>query len=258
MVEAAFGAAGARVVLEECLVGPELSYFVIANGESYVACGSAQDHKRLLDGDRGPNTGGMGAFAPSVLLTAPVRETIERTIVRPVLSGLASEGTAFVGFLYCGLMLTADGPKVIEFNCRFGDPEAQVVLPLLDVPLAPVLLAAATNTRLPATLSFSRDVAVGVVMASRGYPSKFDVGHAIRGLDEVARAFPDVAVRHAGVAAKDGRLVTNGGRVLTVVARAADYGTAIDRAYAAVERISFEGAQYRSDIGARARQRGAP
>jgi phosphoribosylamine--glycine ligase len=256
MIDAAFGAAGARVVLEECLAGPELSYFVIANGESYVACGSAQDHKRLLDGDRGPNTGGMGAFAPSVLLTPELRATIERTIVRPVLAGLAADGAPFVGFLYCGLMLTADGPKVIEFNCRFGDPEAQVVLPLLETPLAPVLLAAATDGRLPQSLSFTQDVAVGVVLASRGYPGRLDLGHVIRGLDEATKATPGVSIRFAGVGAKGGELVTSGGRVLTVVGRAADYQSAIDRAYQAVSRISFEGAQWRADIGARAPTRG--
>ena len=147
MVDGAFGAAGARVVLEECLVGPELSYFVIAAGEHFVACGTAQDHKRLLDGDRGPNTGGMGAFSPSVLVDDALRTRIEREIVRPVLGGMAAEGTPFTGFLYCGLMLTAAGPKVIEFNCRFGDPEAQVVLPLLDEPLGPVLARAAAGQR---------------------------------------------------------------------------------------------------------------
>jgi phosphoribosylamine--glycine ligase len=199
----------------------------------------------------------MGAFAPSVLLTPSVREAIERTIVRPVLAGLAMEGAPFIGFLYCGLMLTADGPKVIEFNCRFGDPEAQVVLPLLEGPLAPVLYAAATNGRLPPALTFGRDVAVGVVLASRGYPGPLDLGHAIHGLDDVSRSCPGVAVRFAGVAGKDGALVTSGGRVLTLVACAADYDVAIHRAYDAVERISFAGAQYRSDIGARALPRGA-
>lgn len=252
MVEGVFGAAGARVVLEEHLNGPELSYFVIANGERYVACGSAQDHKRLLDGDLGPNTGGMGAFAPSVLLTDRLRDDIERTVVQPVLRGLAAEGVPFVGFLYCGLMLTAAGPKVIEFNCRFGDPEAQVVLPLLDEPLAPLLLAAATGAALPSSLRFRRDTAVGVVLASGGYPGTLDLGHPISGLDQVRASCPDVSIRFAGVAERDGTLVTSGGRVLTVVGRAPDYRTAIDRAYDAACRIQFHGRQLRSDIGARA------
>lgn len=253
MVDGAFGAAGARVVLEECLTGPELSYFVIAAGERYVACGSAQDHKRLLDGDRGPNTGGMGAFSPSVLLTPALAARIEREVVRPVLHGMASEGVPFTGFLYCGLILTADGPKVIEFNCRFGDPEAQVVLPLVDEPLAPVLAAAAAGGELPAALRFSHDVAVGVVLAAGGYPGTLDTGRPITGLDEARAHAPSIALRFAGVAARDGGLVVNGGRVLTVVCRAPDYATAIDAAYAAAAHVQFTGKQQRSDIGARAR-----
>ena len=252
MVDQAFGAAGARVVLEECLVGPELSYFVIAAGEHYVACGTAQDHKRLRDGDEGPNTGGMGAFSPSVLVDEALRARVEREVVRPVLAGMAAEGTPFTGFLYCGLMLTAAGPKVIEFNCRFGDPEAQVVLPLLDEPLGPLLARAAAGTSLPASLRFSGDAAVGVVLASGGYPGPLDTGHLIDGLDRVAAECPDVAVRFAGVSARDGALVASGGRVLTVVGRAPAYADAVAAAYDAVRRIHFHGMQYRTDIGARA------
>ena len=193
MVDAAFGAAGSRLVLEECLVGDELSYFVIADGERFVACGSAQDHKRLLDGDAGPNTGGMGAFAPSVLVTEALAAQIEREIVQPVLTAMTAAGTPFRGFLYCGLMLTADGPKVIEFNCRFGDPEAQVVLPLLDEPLSALLLAASTGQPLPARARFSTDVAAGVVLASAGYPGDFSRGHPIGGLERVAAECPGAA-----------------------------------------------------------------
>jgi phosphoribosylamine--glycine ligase len=252
MIDGAFGAAGSRVVLEECLSGPELSYFVIAAGEHYVACGSAQDHKRLLDGDKGPNTGGMGAFSPSVLVTAELAARIEREVVRPVLRGMAVEGMPFTGFLYCGLMLTPDGPKVIEFNCRFGDPEAQVVLPLLAEPLAPILARAATGQPLPAALRFSGQVAVGVVLASGGYPGTLDTGHEIHGLDLVDRECPEVSLRYAGVSARDTALVASGGRVLTVVARATTYAAAISAAYDAVGRIQFQGMQYRTDIGARA------
>ncbi|MBL8136490.1 MAG: phosphoribosylamine--glycine ligase [Acidobacteria bacterium] len=252
MVEGGFGAAGARVVLEECLVGPELSYFVIAAGEHFVACGTAQDHKRLLDGDEGPNTGGMGAFSPSVLVDDLLRERIEREIVGPVLRGMAAEGAPFTGFLYCGLMLTAEGPKVIEFNCRFGDPEAQVVLPLLDEPLAPVLALAAAGSPLPAALRFSGDTAVGVVVAAGGYPGSLDTGHPIEGLDRVRAECPAVDVRFAGVAERDGALVVSGGRVLTLVSRAPRYGAAIAAAYDAVRRIHFHGMQFRTDIGARA------
>jgi len=252
MVDGAFGAAGSRVVLEECLVGPEVSYFVIASGEAFVACGTAQDHKRLLDGDRGPNTGGMGAFSPSVLVDAALAARIEREIVQPVLSGMAAEGTPFTGFLYCGLMLTADGPKVIEFNCRFGDPEAQVVLPLLAEPLGPVLFQAATSGPLPAALAFSADTAVGVVLAAGGYPGVLDTGHVIHGLEQVAARCPGVAVRFAGVAAREDALVVSGGRVLTVVGRAPRYSAAIAAAYDAVTQLRFDGMQYRTDIGARA------
>lgn len=253
MVDGAFGAAGARVVLEECLTGPELSYFVIAAGEKFVACGSAQDHKRLLDGDCGPNTGGMGAFSPSVLITPELATRIEQDVVRPVLTGMANEGVPFTGFLYCGLILTPDGPKVIEFNCRFGDPEAQVVLPLVDEPLAPVLAAAAAGCDLPASLRFSSDVAVGVVMAAGGYPGPLETGHPIAGLEQARAHAPSIALRFAGVATRDGALVVNGGRVLTVVCRAADFPTAIDTAYAAASHVHFTGEQHRTDIGARAR-----
>jgi phosphoribosylamine--glycine ligase len=252
MVDSVFGSAGARVVLEECLVGDELSYFVIADGERFVGCGSAQDHKRLLDGDRGPNTGGMGAFAPSVLATAVVTEQIDREVVRPVLSAMAGATTPFRGFLYCGLMLTRDGPKVIEFNCRFGDPEAQVVLPLLDEPLSALLLAASTGAPLPVRARFSRDVAVAVVLASGGYPNESSLGHPITGLDQVAAECPNADVRFAGVAERDGTLVTSGGRVLTVIGRAPSYKAAIDVAYDAARRVSFHGVQYRTDIGRRA------
>lgn len=252
MVDGVFGAAGARVVLEECLQGPELSYFVIASGTRYVACGSAQDHKRLLDGDRGPNTGGMGAFSPSVLLTPTLARRIEREVVQPVLHGLAAEGTPFTGFLYCGLMLTAAGPKVIEFNCRFGDPEAQVVLPLLDEPLAPLLARAAAGQPLPSALRFRDEVAVGVVVAAGGYPGPLDTGHAIGGLDRVAAECPGVSLRYAGVAGTTDALTVSGGRVLTVVGQAPDYAAAMRAAYAGVARVHFPGRQYRSDIGARA------
>ncbi|MEZ5418998.1 MAG: phosphoribosylamine--glycine ligase [Vicinamibacterales bacterium] len=255
MVDGAFGAAGARLVLEECLQGPELSYFVIASGTRYVACGSAQDHKRLLDGDRGPNTGGMGAFSPSVLVTPDLAARIEREVVEPVLGGMAAEGLPFTGFLYCGLMLTADGPKVIEFNCRFGDPEAQVVLPLLDEPLAPVLAAAAAGRDLPKTLRFSSDVAVGVVLAAGGYPGTPRTGPVIEGLDAVRAECPSAALRFAGVTAVDGQLAVAGGRVLTVVGRAAGYAEAIEAAYTAAQHVRFEGRQLRTDIGTRALSR---
>ena len=194
----------------------------------------------------------MGAFAPSVLMTETLAARIEREIVRPMLAAMTAAGTPFRGFLYCGLMLTAAGPKVIEFNCRFGDPEAQVVLPLLDEPLSALLWAASTGAALPERARFSSDVAAGVVLASAGYPGDFARGHAIGGLDRVSAECPAAQVRFAGVAARDGALVTAGGRVLTVVGRAATYRAAIDAAYDAASRLSFEGMQLRTDIGQRA------
>ena len=253
MVHRAFGDAGGRVVLEELLTGPEVSFFVIADGEDFVPLLSAQDHKRIFDDDRGPNTGGMGAFSPSPLMTPALQDRVIREIVRPVLRGMASEGNPFRGFLYCGLMITAAGPKVIEFNVRFGDPECQVVMPLLDTPLASLLLAASEGKlsgvgRRESGVGASR-VAVGVVLAAGGYPAEPRTGDVIRGLDQVP---DDVLVFHAGVKEKDGQLVTSGGRVMTVVARADDFQSAIDRAYAAANLIKFDGMQYRRDIGRKA------
>jgi phosphoribosylamine--glycine ligase len=253
MVDKAFGAAGASVVLEELLSGPELSFFVVANGESYVPLLTAQDHKRIFDNDQGPNTGGMGAFSPSPLMNSLLQAQIKREIVEPVLKGMVAEGNPFRGFLYCGLMLTADGPKVIEFNVRFGDPEAQVVLPLLDISLSELLLrsAEAKASALQASLQAS-GVAVGIVLAAYGYPGDVRTGDVIHGLDDVARDCPDVAIRFAGVKAHGDELVTAGGRVLTVVARAPAFNVAIARAYEAASKIRFDGMQYRKDIGRKA------
>jgi phosphoribosylamine--glycine ligase len=252
MVDRSFGDAGARVVLEEMLTGPEVSFFVVADGEDYVPLLSAQDHKRIFDNDEGPNTGGMGAFSPSPLMTPVLQERVEREIVRPVLSGMAAEGTPFRGFLYCGLMLTPDGPKVIEFNVRFGDPEAQVVMPLVDTPLAPVLLAAAKGELRLKPEATPSGVAVGVVLAAHGYPGEVRSGDVITGLDDVKRDCPDVAVFHAGVKQRGADLVTAGGRVLTVVATAESFEIAIARAYEAASKIHFDGMQFRRDIGQKA------
>ncbi len=251
MTERRFGDAGARLVIEECLTGPEVSFFVLSDGRRALPIGTAQDHKRIFDGDEGPNTGGMGAFAPSPLVDAALSARIMREVVDPVIGGMADEGRPFAGFLYAGLMLTDGGPKVIEFNVRLGDPEAQVILPLVDGPLAPLLLAAATGDLATLACSRSDDRLVGVVIASRGYPESADAGRPIEGLDEAA-ALPGVAVWHAGTAVRDGAIVTAGGRVLTVTGRAGDFETAIARAYAGVSRIRFDGMQYRHDIGRKA------
>jgi phosphoribosylamine--glycine ligase len=246
-----FGAAGDTVVIEECLSGPEVSFFVISDGERAVPIGSAQDHKRIFDDDRGPNTGGMGAFAPSPLCDAALSATVMREIVDPVIAGMANEGVPFRGFLYVGLMLTASGPKVIEFNVRLGDPETQVILPLIDEPLAPILLAAAEGHLGKTTCRPGADRVVGIVLASRGYPESSESGQAIAGIEQ-AESIPGVAVYHAGTAIRHGQLVTSGGRVLTVVGRGPGFADAITRAYAGVLPIRFDGMQYRRDIGRKA------
>jgi phosphoribosylamine---glycine ligase len=251
MAERRFGSAGERLVIEEWLSGPEVSFFAISDGTRALPIGTAQDHKRVYEDDRGPNTGGMGAFAPSPLVDAAMHEGIVREIVQPVIAGMAAEGYSFCGFLYAGLMLTASGPKVIEFNARLGDPEAQVILPLIDEPLAPLLAAAAAGALRQSSVKLGGGCLTGVVIASRGYPESSDSGHVITGIED-AEAIPGVVVYHAGTALGDGRLVTAGGRVLTVVGRGGDYTESIARAYAGVLQIAFDGMQYRRDIGRKA------
>ena len=247
-----FGTAGERVVLEECLEGPEVSVFALCDGRRAVLIGSAQDHKRIFDGDRGPNTGGMGAFAPSPLLDEALSARILVEIVQPVLEGMRREGHEYRGFLYAGLMLTCNGPKVIEFNVRFGDPEAQVVLPMLEGPLAAALKAAADGDLSGHALRLRDGKAVGVVLASRGYPQSSQSGVPIEGLEQAA-ASGDVQIFHSGTSRDaNGAIVTAGGRVLTVVAHGPTYEDAIARAYAGVKTIVFDGVQYRSDIGEKA------
>jgi phosphoribosylamine--glycine ligase len=246
-----FGAAGDRIVIEECLVGPEVSFFAICDGARAVPIGTAQDHKRIFDDDRGPNTGGMGAFAPSPLVDAALEARVMREIVEPVLAGMAAEGYPFRGFLFVGLMLTMAGPKVIEFNARLGDPETQVILPLIDQPLLPLLVAGASGSLRVSPVRIGTDRMAGVVLASRGYPESSESGQPIEGIED-AEGIPGVAVYHAGTAWRDRQLVTAGGRVLTVVGRGADFTEAVARAYTGVLHIRFEGMQYRRDIGRRA------
>ena len=249
MRDAAFGDAGRRLVIEERLEGPEVSVFVLCDGRRGLVVGTAQDHKRAFDGDRGPNTGGMGAFAPSPLVDAALSERVQREIVEPVLAGMRDEGCPFSGFLYCGLMLTPDGPKVIEFNVRFGDPEAQVVLPLIASPLAPLLRAAAAGVLADIDPPDVRGVCVGVVLASGGYPGPIVTGRPITGIPD-AEAMDAVRVFHAGTTLRDHALVTSGGRVLTVAATGRTYAEARTSAYRGAAAITFEGKQFRSDIGA--------
>ena len=252
MEERQFGAAGDRVVLEECLEGPEVSVFALCDGRRAVMIGSAQDHKRIYDGDQGPNTGGMGAFAPSPLVDRPLADRIMNEIIEPVIEGMRRDGHEYRGFLYAGLMLTCSGPKVIEFNVRFGDPEAQVVLPMIQGELAPILMAAAEGALPERPIALSPEKYVGVVLASRGYPQSSQSGVVIDGLHQAA-ALDKVLVFHAGTAGDgNGSIVTAGGRVLTVVGSGPTYDAAIARAYAGVKAIDFDGMQYRTDMGQKA------
>ena len=251
MEERRFGSAGSRVVIEECLSGPEVSFFAICDGERALPLTSAQDHKRIFDDDRGPNTGGMGAFAPSPLVDDDLRSRILHEIVEPVLRGMRANGTPYIGFLYAGLMLTCAGPKVIEFNVRFGDPEAQVVMPLIASDLHPLLAAAADGSLGENSVAFKPQASVGVVLASRGYPGEAATGQRIEGLEDAAST-DGVTIFHAGTAMKDNYVVTAGGRVLTVVAVGDDYAQARSRAYEAAGRVHFDGMQYRRDIGLKA------
>ncbi len=246
MVDRRFGDAGGRVVFEECLTGPEVSVFALCDGTTARILLSAQDHKRAYDDDKGPNTGGMGAFAPSPLLTPALERQVVTEIIEPVIAGMRAEGHPFSGFLYAGLMLTPAGPKVIEFNVRFGDPEAQVVLPALDGPFARVLLAAAKGELAGAPpLEWNGRMFAGVVLASGGYPSEVETGFEIEGLDLPG----DALIFHAATATRGGRVVSAGGRVITVVGSGATYREAIDRAYRAAARINFDKMFFRRDIG---------
>lgn len=248
MEQRVFGAAGDTVVVEECLEGEELSFFALANGADALPLGAAQDHKTVFDDDRGPNTGGMGAYAPVPFVDEPLDERIMRTIVRPTIAGLAAESAPYRGVLYVGLMMTRQGPKVLEYNCRFGDPECQVLLVRMAGDLVPALIAAARGHELPPPIAWSGEASVCVNLASGGYPGAYHTGHLIEGLD-AAESRPGVRVFHAGTALRDGKLVTAGGRVLSVTAAAADLKAAVERAYDAIRLIHFEGMHYRTDIG---------
>jgi phosphoribosylamine--glycine ligase len=252
--ERAFGESGLTVVVEEFLVGEEISFFALADGAAVLPLAEAQDHKTVFDGDRGPNTGGMGAYSPAPVFDSSMQERVMAEIVRPVIAAMAKEGAPFAGVLFVGLMITSEGPKVVEFNCRFGDPECQVIVPRLEGDLLTLLEAVATGQGLPTAASWSPRASVCVVMASAGYPGRYETGWPIAGAGEAA-ALADVNVFHAGTARADGALVTAGGRVLGVQALGADVAAAIRTAYAAVERIRFEGAHYRRDIGHHALRR---
>ncbi len=252
MGERRFGAAGDRVVIEDLLIGEEASYYAITDGEHVLTLSAAQDHKRALDGDRGENTGGMGAYAPAPVVTEAVEKRVLERIVHPAIRGMAEEGAPYQGVLYLGLMIDPQGePRVVEFNVRFGDPETQPLLMQMQSDLLPLLDAAARGglDRLPPPTGSG--AAVCVVLASGGYPRGFKKGFPITGLDAAARD-PNVVVFHAGTKKQDGVFVTAGGRVLGVTARGDDVAEARRRAYAAVDELRFEGAQLRRDIASRA------
>lgn len=247
-VKRAFGDSGNQVVVEELLEGEEASLFVLTDGERYALLASAQDHKRILDDDGGRNTGGMGAYAPAPIVSSDLLARLEREVIRPTLDGMRSEGISYRGCLFIGLMIGRDGPKVLEFNCRFGDPETQVVLPLVDGDLAEILLSIAERRLDPGSVRLHPSSAVCVVMASKGYPDEFETGKTIHGLERLSGE-EGVEVFHAGTKQKLDRLVTSGGRVLGVTAIGPNLEQTIRRSYRAVEKITFDGAYYRSDIG---------
>jgi phosphoribosylamine--glycine ligase len=246
-----FGAAGDRVVVEDCLAGEEASYIVFTDGHKVVPLPSSQDHKRVGDNDQGPNTGGMGAYSPAPVVTPKVEERVVREIFEPLLAGLRAEGIVYRGILYAGLMIDNGAPKVLEFNVRFGDPEAQPLFLRLSSDLVPLLLQCARGEITDARMEIDPRPAVCVVMASGGYPGKYSKGHPIEGIEDAER-LEGVVVFHAGTALDGGMLVNSGGRVLGVTAIGDTLKGAIDRAYLAVDRINWEGVYFRSDIGKKA------
>ena len=254
MVGGVFGEAGARVVIEECLVGEEASILALCDGDIAVALPSSQDHKRVDDGDQGPNTGGMGAYSPAPVITPELAREIQDKVLTPCVQGMAEEGSPYKGILYAGLMITKSGPKVIEFNVRFGDPETQVVLPRMRSDIVPALVACCEGRLESVEIAYEAGSCVTVVMASGGYPGPYEKGFPITGLN-AAESDPDVLVFHAGTAIRENQVVTNGGRVLNVTARAEGIGPAIAKAYEAAGKVSFQAAHYRKDIGQRALDR---
>ena len=246
-----FGGAGARVVIEEFMQGEEASLLAFTDGEHIVPMIASQDHKRAFDGDKGPNTGGMGTYAPAPVLTDILRLRAVEKILKPIVAAMKAEGMPYKGCLYAGLMVCGDEVKVVEFNCRFGDPETQVVLPLLDGDLAEIMLACATGGLDKVDIGWKDKATVCVVLASGGYPESYKNGYPISGLDK-AGALPDTVVFHAGTKISDGSVVTAGGRVLGVTASGKDIAEAQERAYTAVSLISFTDMQYRKDIAWRA------
>jgi phosphoribosylamine--glycine ligase len=254
MFAGAFGAAGAEVVIEEFMTGEEASFFVLTDGTTALPLATAQDHKRAYDGDTGPNTGGMGAYSPAPVMTEATQALAMERIIRPTIAEMARRGAPYQGVLYAGLMIGENGPRLVEYNVRFGDPECQALMMRLGSDLLPVLLACAEGRLAEAALDWRPDPAITVVMAAEGYPGAYEKGEEIKGLTE-ASADPEVEIFHAGTKAENGRILSNGGRVLNVTARGKTLREARDRAYAAIGKIDWPGGFHRSDIGWRALER---
>ena len=250
MCDKTFGSAGNSVVIEEFMAGEEASVLAFTDGKTIIPMIPSQDHKRAYDGDKGPNTGGMGTYAPAPVITEDLMKQVQTKILEPTIKAMKQEGYEYKGCLYAGLMITAEGPKVVEFNARFGDPETQVVLPLLESDLAEIMLACANGTLANCDIKWSKKAAVCVVMSAGGYPAKYEKGNEILGLDKAEKE--NVLVFHAGTAKKDGKIVTNGGRVLGVVALGDDIKTAVDKVYEDIKLIDFKDVYYRKDIAHRA------
>lgn len=255
MCDGAFGQAGSQVVIEEFLVGEEASILAFTDGKTIIPMVAAQDHKRVFDHDQGPNTGGMGAYAPAPIITPAISTQVLKEIFQPTIAAMESEGCSYCGCLYLGLIMTADGPKVIEFNARFGDPETQVVLPLLDSDLVTIMKACIEGTLAGTSVNWKDEAAVCVVLAAGGYPEEYAKGDIISGIDkaEVQGAY----VFHAGTASREGQVLTNGGRVLGVTATDSAIKQAVDKAYQAIGSIKFKGMHYRKDIAFRAIKKNA-
>jgi phosphoribosylamine--glycine ligase len=254
MFEGGFGASGHEIVVEEFMEGEEASFFALSDGTHVIPLTGAQDHKRVGEGDVGPNTGGMGAYSPAPVLTPALETVAMDQFIRPTVAAFAARGMPYMGVLYLGLMMTRTGPRLVEYNCRFGDPECQVLMPRLDSDLLTMLIAAREGQLKSLDVCWKKDVALTVVMASKGYPGAYEKGHVITGLDEAAK-LPGVTIFHAGTEAEGGNIVAVGGRVLDVTATGRDVAEARGRAYDAVSRIHWEGAFFRRDIGWRALDR---
>lgn len=251
MIDRAFPKAGGKIVIEEKLEGPEGSFIVITDGKTILPLIPVQDYKRAYDNDQGPNTGGMGGYAPIPVITSEIYGQIVDTIIEPTLRAMFIEGIPFTGALYTGIMLTDEGPKVLEYNCRFGDPETQVALPLLETDLMEIILASLEGRLANTIVKWKAACSVCTVITSAGYPGNYKKGEPITGLDEASKV-KGVNIFHAGTKIQDGQIVTNGGRVLDVTAIAKDYKTAIKRVYKTIDKIHFDSMRYRTDIGQRA------